>query len=172
MTSTTSEDSSSLGTPTSESLTPSRSGSSSPAPSMRVDSPVDHPHATVQPILEETDGGTQQHRSSKVTPSTSDPQSHICVVGSGISGLSAAFALQRAGYRVTVFEKDKHVGGHAWTQMAGDIPVDTGFMVLNAGQFERITGHSAHLVEIVRLSKSVRRRRGADCLCCCGDILQ
>jgi hypothetical protein len=134
MASTTSEDSSSLGSP--HSGTPSLSGSCSP---MRADSPTGD--ATVQPLTEEqqTHTGNQQRQASVGVPSTSDPQSHICIVGSGISGLSAAFALQRAGYRVTIFEKDQHVGGHAWTQMAGDIPVDTGFMVLNAGQSEEFT---------------------------------
>ena len=36
----------------------------------------------------------------------------IAVVGGGPSGLSAAFYLNRAGYNVTVFEADNHVGGY------------------------------------------------------------
>ncbi|MCJ8275587.1 MAG: FAD-dependent oxidoreductase, partial [Bdellovibrionales bacterium] len=35
----------------------------------------------------------------------------VTVIGSGISGLSVAFYLVRAGYSVTIFEKDNRVGG-------------------------------------------------------------
>ena len=55
----------------------------------------------------------------------------IAVVGSGCAGLAAAYALDKHGHDVWMYEKDEHVGGHAHTQMVGDVPVDTGFMVCN-----------------------------------------
>ena len=38
----------------------------------------------------------------------------IAVVGSGISGLSAAFYLSKK-YKVDLFEQDDHFGGHSYT---------------------------------------------------------
>ena len=59
----------------------------------------------------------------------------IAVIGSGISGLSAAYLLSRR-YDVTLFEKNDYLGGHTRTvtarpQDAIEIPVDTGFIVFN-----------------------------------------
>jgi len=58
----------------------------------------------------------------------------IAVVGSGISGLSAAYYLSR-GHEVSVFERDNRLGGHTHTVLVesdqGPIPVDTGFIVHN-----------------------------------------
>lgn len=61
------------------------------------------------------------------------PAQRIAIVGSGISGLSAAWLLSRR-HRVTLFEADARPGGHARTVTAGrrgDQPVDTGFIVFN-----------------------------------------
>lgn len=38
----------------------------------------------------------------------------IIVIGSGFGGLAVAIRLQAAGYHVTILEKNKHVGGHAY----------------------------------------------------------
>lgn len=38
---------------------------------------------------------------------------NIAIIGGGISGLSAAYFLSKKGHRVTVFERDEHVGGLA-----------------------------------------------------------
>jgi predicted NAD/FAD-binding protein len=58
----------------------------------------------------------------------------IAVIGSGISGLSAAYYLSRA-HEAHVFECDSRLGGHTNTVMVdserGPIPVDTGFIVHN-----------------------------------------
>ena len=59
----------------------------------------------------------------------------IAVVGSGISGLSAAHYLSKK-HKVDLFEKENQFGGHANTiKVAYDdnkeIAVDVGFMVFN-----------------------------------------
>lgn len=58
----------------------------------------------------------------------------IAVIGSGISGLSAAYLLQGQ-HDVNLFERDTRLGGHAHTHDVGrgsdSFVVDTGFMVFN-----------------------------------------
>ena len=54
----------------------------------------------------------------------------IAVVGSGISGLGAAYVLSRA-HDVHVFERDGRAGGHANTVMHDGLALDTGFLVHN-----------------------------------------
>eukprot|EP00741_Cyanophora_paradoxa_P022035 tig00021433_g21271.t1 len=64
----------------------------------------------------------------------------IGIVGSGISGLSAAWMLDEAGHDVIVYEKDDYIGGHSNTvdvarptrsNPEAKQPVDTGFIVYN-----------------------------------------
>lgn len=59
----------------------------------------------------------------------------VAIVGSGISGLSAAWALRETA-DVTVFEKRSRVGGHSCTKTVDydgrSINVDVGFIVYNA----------------------------------------
>jgi uncharacterized protein len=59
----------------------------------------------------------------------------VAVVGAGVSGLTAAYLLQRT-HHVTLFEADERIGGHAHThdvEIGGGttVPVDSGFIVLN-----------------------------------------
>ena len=58
----------------------------------------------------------------------------IAVIGSGISGLSAAYYLSKK-YKVDLFEKEDHFGGHSYTYDIKEdkktIPVDLGFIVFN-----------------------------------------
>ena len=58
----------------------------------------------------------------------------IAIIGSGISGLSAAYFLADK-YRIKLYEKNDYLGGHSNTFMADyngkKIPVDTGFIVFN-----------------------------------------
>ncbi len=58
----------------------------------------------------------------------------IAVIGSGISGLSAAYYLSKK-YYVDLYEKEDHFGGHSYTvdirRNNEVIPVDIGFIVFN-----------------------------------------
>ena len=64
----------------------------------------------------------------------------IAVIGSGISGLGAAYRLS-ASHDVTLFEAEPRLGGHARTIIAGkngDQPVDTGFIVFNYANYPNL----------------------------------
>lgn len=54
----------------------------------------------------------------------------IAVVGTGIAGLSAAYALSRA-HAVELFERDERPGGHTNTIVHDGLALDTGFIVHN-----------------------------------------
>lgn len=54
----------------------------------------------------------------------------IAIIGSGISGLGAAFLLDPH-HEVTLFEAEPRAGGHARTVRAHGVDVDTGFIVCN-----------------------------------------
>ena len=62
------------------------------------------------------------------------PERRIAVVGSGVAGLVAAYVASRTA-RVTLFEADERLGGHADTHLVteGDreLAIDTGFIVHN-----------------------------------------
>jgi predicted NAD/FAD-binding protein len=68
----------------------------------------------------------------------------IAIVGSGISGLSAAWLLAQR-HRVTLFEADGRVGGHSNTVLVDETPVDTGFIVYNEATYPNLTALFAHL---------------------------
>ena len=72
----------------------------------------------------------------------------IAVVGTGISGLSAAWLLSQR-HDVTLYERSGRVGGHSNTVMATvggqRIPVDTGFIVFNRTTYPNLTALFEHL---------------------------
>jgi oxygen-dependent protoporphyrinogen oxidase len=53
-------------------------------------------------------------------------QRQVVVIGAGIAGLSAAWDLQQAGFRVTVLEKNAHPGGRMAETMRGPLWFPTG----------------------------------------------
>jgi hypothetical protein len=66
----------------------------------------------------------------------------IAVVGAGISGLGAAWALHRDN-EIVVYEADERLGGHSNTveveTPSGAVPVDTGFIVYNEVTYPHLT---------------------------------
>lgn len=77
------------------------------------------------------------------------PPLDIAVIGSGISGLSAAWLLAQR-HRVTLYEADGRLGGHSNTvEVPGPggqaLPVDTGFIVYNAPAYPNLRALFDHL---------------------------
>ncbi|MAI07092.1 MAG: NAD/FAD-binding protein [Alphaproteobacteria bacterium TMED87] len=76
----------------------------------------------------------------------------IAVIGSGISGLSAAWLLAKK-HKVTIFEKNDKFGGHSNTinipmgklGKNPEINVDTGFIVYNELNYPNLTAFFKHL---------------------------
>ncbi|MAY46077.1 MAG: methoxyneurosporene dehydrogenase [Rhodobacteraceae bacterium] len=62
--------------------------------------------------------------------SQSAPKAQVVIVGAGIAGLAAAARLAHAGLRVTVIERQAHVGGKIRTLPTAAGPVDAGPTVL------------------------------------------
>ena len=65
----------------------------------------------------------------------------IAVIGSGISGLSAAYYLSKK-FKVDLYEKEDHFGGHSYTYDIKDnqkiLPVDFGFIVFNESTYPNL----------------------------------
>ncbi len=65
---------------------------------------------------------------------TASSDQRIAIIGAGIAGLAAAYALDRH-HKLTIYEAGEHIGGHVHTHMIDDaegaIAVDSGFIVCN-----------------------------------------
>jgi uncharacterized protein len=91
----------------------------------------------------------------------------IAVIGAGISGLSAAYYLQKAGHEVTLFEANDYFGGHSHTVdvtldgvTAG---VDTGFLVCNDRTYPNLLRFFAELdVDLAKSDMSFAVRSDRD----------
>ncbi len=90
----------------------------------------------------------------------------IAIIGSGISGLSAALLLSQK-HQITLFEKDNRFGGHANTveikKNNKSISVDTGFIVFNKLNYPNLIGFFKHLnIETIKsdMSFAVSARNG------------
>jgi predicted NAD/FAD-binding protein len=66
----------------------------------------------------------------------------IAVIGTGISGMAAAWLLSDR-HRVTVYEREDRLGGHSNTVEVdgshGPVPIDTGFIVYNEPNYPNLT---------------------------------
>ena len=75
--------------------------------------------------------------------------SRIAIIGAGISGMGAAYLLNRAGHAITLYEKASVTGGHTRTldvdYEGTHIPVDTGFIVYNEPNYPHLCGLFKHL---------------------------
>jgi monoamine oxidase len=60
-----------------------------------------------------------------VTP-LNGAERHVVVLGAGIGGLTAAYELRKAGYRVTILEASHRAGGRNMTLRAGDVVDEVG----------------------------------------------
>lgn len=88
----------------------------------------------------------------------------LAVIGAGVSGLTAAYLLQRR-YDVTLFEAEDRLGGHAHTHRVitpkGDeLAVDSGFIVFNNVTYPNL----ARLLDEIGLD-SVETRMGMSVRC-------
>lgn len=67
----------------------------------------------------------------------------IAIIGTGISGLGAAYLLQHH-HDITIYEKNAYIGGHSRTISVNVdskiIPVDTGFIVFNDWNYPNLNG--------------------------------
>ena len=72
----------------------------------------------------------------------------IAVIGTGISGMAAAWMLSNH-HDLTVYERNPRLGGHSNTVVVptakGEIPVDTGFIVYNELAYPNLTALFKHL---------------------------
>jgi uncharacterized protein len=91
----------------------------------------------------------------------------IAIVGTGISGLSAAWLLSQR-HDVTVYERADRIGGHANTIVASiegrRIPIDMGFIVFNRQTYPNLTALFARLkvpTQVSDMSFAVSLRGGA-----------
>jgi monoamine oxidase len=51
---------------------------------------------------------------------------HVCIIGAGFAGLSAAYHLNEEDFRVTVLEARGRVGGRVWTKEVGGRTIEAG----------------------------------------------
>ncbi|MCO5732819.1 NAD(P)/FAD-dependent oxidoreductase [Rhizobium sp. SSA_523] len=72
----------------------------------------------------------------------------IAVIGSGISGLSAAWLTAKT-HDVVLYESEARLGGHSNTDVVatayGNVPVDTGFIVFNDKNYPNLVALFEHL---------------------------
>jgi uncharacterized protein len=72
-----------------------------------------------------------------------DSRLKVAIVGTGISGLSAAWLLSKR-HEVTIYERSDRIGGHSHTVLASvdgrTVPVDTGFIVFNRKTYPLLSG--------------------------------
>ena len=87
----------------------------------------------------------------------------VAIIGSGVAGLTAAYALHRDA-QVTLFERDDRFGGHAHTHAVRDssgaeFAIDSGFIVHNERTYPtllRLFGELGVATQPTEMSMSIR----------------
>ena len=94
----------------------------------------------------------------------------LAVIGSGISGLSAAYHFSK-NHKVDLFEQDDHFGGHSLTYDIKEedkvVPVDLGFIVFNEQTYPNLISFFRELdvpFEKSNMSFSVSVKDSSVCL--------
>ncbi len=84
----------------------------------------------------------------------------VAVVGGGVSGLAAAFDLQRRGHRVVVLERQVRAGGNTISERIGGFLMEHGPSTINAAsaEAERLTRALSLVAERCDLGPEVRYR--------------
>lgn len=78
----------------------------------------------------------------------------VAVVGAGISGVTAAFDLDRKGYEVTVYEKSDKIGGRLWNFQGEQLSKETieeELKVINKGNIKINLNHPVDSIEIDKI---------------------
>jgi protoporphyrinogen oxidase len=95
-----------------------------------------------------------------------DAKGASVVLGGGLAGLSAGYALTRAGRKAVVFEADREVGGLSKTIRTGEFRYDIGghrFFTKNRRIYDLVTGlMDGELSRVHRKSKIYMRGRFFD----------
>jgi predicted NAD/FAD-binding protein len=107
-------------------------------------------------------GGSGAGATGPFGPRGAASRERIAVVGSGVSGLTAAYLLARV-HDVILFEADERLGGHAHTHSVagsqGPLAVDSGFIVFNDRTYpvlQRLFGELGVQGRPTEMSMSVR----------------
>lgn len=78
----------------------------------------------------------------------------VAVVGAGISGITAAYDLDKKGYEVTIYEKSEKVGGRLWDfegkQLSKEL-IEEELQVINKGNIKINLNHPVDLVELEKI---------------------
>lgn len=78
----------------------------------------------------------------------------VAVVGAGISGITAAYDLDKKGYDVTIYEKNEKVGGRLWDfegkQLSKEL-IEEELQVINKGNIKINLNHPVDLVELEKI---------------------
>lgn len=78
------------------------------------------------------------------------------IIGTGISGMGAAYLLHKVGHDITVYEKNACTGGHTRTMNVDydgvQLAVDTGFIVYNIPNYPNLSAMFRHLDVAVQKS--------------------
>jgi predicted NAD/FAD-binding protein len=88
----------------------------------------------------------------------------LAVVGTGVAGLGAAYALSRE-HEIELFEANAHAGGHVNTVRVGSQELDTGFIVHNEPNYPKLTRLFSELGVVTNASEM-----SFSVTCACGVV--